>query len=246
MKPLLVSGLSFSFGRDPVLQDVNLALEPGRMYALLGRNGSGKSTLLRVLTGVLPKKKGQILWNGTPLHKLTPGQLARHVAVVWTGRPMEALRVHEVLNTGAPAGMHPDEIGKRISELTREWHLGHLIQRPVGELSDGEAQSVLIARALIQDTPVVLLDEPATHLDLVRKANIFALLRQLTRQGKTVLFSTHDIQLLSGLADRILVLDQGVLQEYSPAEAFDALASLFRNEMLIFDRNCQTFKLRNL
>ena len=246
MKALQVRDLYFSYGARSVLEAVNFDAEQGRMYALVGRNGSGKSTLLRLLTGVIPLQRGEVLWNGTALRRLTPGQLARHVAVVWTGRPMENLRVYEVLATGMPPGFTAREKDVRIRGLAADWQMEHWLQRPVGQLSDGEARMVLIARALLQDTPVVLLDEPATHLDLVHKAQIFGLLRQLTRQGKTVIFSTHDIQLLSGLADRILLLHQGHLQELAPDEASGALERIFSHEMLTFDKQCKTFKFRKL
>ncbi len=246
MKPLEVQDLYFSYGARPVLQAVNLAADAGRMYALVGLNGSGKSTLLRLLTGVLPLQRGRVLWNGTDLHRLSPGQLAARVAVVWPGRPLENLRVYEVLATGTPPGLTAREKDARIRSLAADWEMEHWLQRPVGQLSDGEARMVLIARALLHDTPVVLLDEPATHLDLVHKAGIFGLLRQLTRQGKTVMFSTHDIQLLSGLADRILLLHQGRLQEFEPDDALEALTGVFSHEMLTFDKRCQTFKFRKL
>ncbi len=246
MKALQVRDLYFSYGARSVLEAVNFDAEQGRMYALVGRNGSGKSTLLRLLTGVIPLQRGEVLWNGTALHRLTPGRLARHVAVVWTGRPMENLRVREVLATGLQPGLTAREKDDRIRTLARQWHIEHRLDRPVGQLSDGEARMVLIARALLQDTPVVLLDEPATHLDLVHKAQIFGLLRQLTRQGKTVVFSSHDIQLLSGLADRIWLLHQGHLQELAPDEASGALERIFSHELLTFDKQCKTFKFRKL
>jgi len=242
INPLLVKNLSFSFGNKRILRSVHLSLEAGKVYALVGLNGSGKSTLLRLLTGILPVQEGKIYWNGVPLESLLPGQLAQNVAVVWTGRPMENLRVSDVLATGIPSGLSKEQAYGRMWRFIAEWKMDSWLNRQIGQLSDGEARVVMIVRALLQDTPVIVLDEPATHLDLVRKAEIFLLLRKLAHEGKTILFSTHDLQLIPDFTHSIMVLHQGHIHTFLPSNANEAFAQIFRHKALKFDKQCKGFR----
>ncbi len=239
---LEVKNLTFGYDDRPLLRKINFRLEPGKLYALMGPNGSGKSTLLQLLTGILHGYDGRIIWQGRDLNRMAPGELASLAATVWTTPPLGSLTVDEVLHTGIRRNWKPAR--GLLHQVTAEWELEPLLHRPLDTLSDGEKQRVMIARAWLQDTPVMLLDEPTTHLDLGHKARVLTGLRQAVRRGKTVLFSTHEMQLVADVADRILLLRNGRLDNLTPGEAMQALPAVFSNDLITFDPLTRTVKLK--
>ena len=203
------------------------SLPRGTLTVLLGTNGAGKSTLLRTLAGLQPPLAGDIFWEGNSLASLTPEERAKRLSIVLTVRPETGnLTVREVVALGrlphrqglwgsrnAAADAEAVESAMRLT-TTSAWS-----ERPVSRLSDGERQRVFIAKALAQETPLILLDEPTAFLDYPSRVQFFNLLKRLTNEmGKTVLLSSHDVELAATHADRILLLSKESLC-LAPTEA---------------------------
>ena len=203
------------------------SLPRGTLTALLGTNGAGKSTLLRTLAGLQPPLAGDIFWEGNSLASLTPEERAKRLSIVLTVRPETGnLTVREVVALGRlphrqglwgsrNAAADAEAVESAMQQTTTSaWS-----ERPVSRLSDGERQRVFIAKALAQETPLILLDEPTAFLDYPSRVQFFNLLKRLTNEmGKTVLLSSHDVELAAAHADRILLLSKESLC-LAPTEA---------------------------
>lgn len=232
---------------------LQLTLWPGELVCLLGPNGAGKSTLLRTLAGVQAPLGGQLTISGVPLAGLTPEARARQLSVVLTER-LEAgsLTVQELVNlgrhphTGWLGGLSAHDHAQVRTALAATG-TDQFAHRLVSELSDGERQKVMLARALAQDTPLILLDEPTAHLDLPNRVALLRLLHQLARNmGKAILLSTHELDLALQAADRIWLLPaNGELVAGAPEDLVlnGAFAAAFQCEGLAFDQATGTFEL---
>lgn len=220
------------------------SLHTGSLVALIGTNGVGKSTLLRTLAGLQGALFGHIFWNGCPIAKLSPGHLARTVSVVLTFRPaIDALTVREVVEAGRIphtsrfGGLSPADRAK-VDEALEQTGASSFQNRSVLALSDGEHQRVFLSKALAQETPAILLDEPTSFLDFPSKIQTFSLLRRLAHErGKAILVSTHDVEAALHFADELWVLTPGGLTSGTPAAlAHDGtLSSLFDATGVRFD-----------
>ncbi len=232
---------------------LRLALRPGELVCLLGPNGAGKSTLLRTLAGLQPPLAGRLAVGGAALAGLSAAARARHISIVLTERPDAGLlTVRELVtlgrhpHTGWLGGLAAHDYAQVRAALaaTDTTAFAH---RPVAELSDGERQKVLLARALAQDTPVVLLDEPTAHLDLPNRVALMRLLHRLARTtGKAILLSTHELDLALQAADRVWLLSaDGALRAGTPEDLVlsGAFAAAFAREGLAFDTATGTFAL---
>lgn len=246
MKPLLhTEGLRIGHGPRVLQEDVRFGLEAGTLTALLGTNGIGKSTLLRTLAGLHAPLGGRVLMEGEDLTRLPMVERARRIAIVLTGRTRaEGLDVR----TAVALGRSPwtgrwgrmsaldHELVEQALQLTGAQGLQ---DRMLVSLSDGEAQKVLLARALAQDTRVVLLDEPTAFLDLPNRVQLLRTLRQAVRdQGRAVLLSTHDLQLALDLCDGVLLMQRDrPLWQGTPAEAVTSgmLELVFAGTGISFD-----------
>jgi ABC-type cobalamin/Fe3+-siderophores transport system ATPase subunit len=235
---LAAEGLSFSYGKAPVIRHLSLEIARGSFAGLIGPNGCGKSTLLRLLSGVLAPAEGRVLFEGEALADIAPRTRASRIAYVpqqqRTVFPFTALEV--VLTGRSP---HTSRF-RFESEADREIALraladvgaAHLAPRPVTELSGGEQQMVSVARALAQNAGLLLLDEPGASLDLKHRAQLGAALRRLRGERElTALVVTHDLQMLDSSFDTLFVMREGrlvaegasreVLREDVLAAAFD-------------------------
>lgn len=200
--------------RLPVLCDLDLALEPGSLTCLLGPNGSGKSTLLRTLAGMQPALAGQVRVLGDDIRRLSARERARRIGVVLTDRvSVGALSVTDLVALGrypyrgwARASANEDDAAVRWAiEVTGA---GPLAQRDVDELSDGERQRVMIARALAQEPAILALDEPTAFLDVIGRVEILGLLRRLAAETqRAILCTVHDLELALRVADTVWLLD---------------------------------------
>ncbi len=206
--------LSVGFARMPLLEGVNIALNAGELVALIGVNGGGKSTLLRTLSGVQAPLSGVVEINGGPLNDLSAWLRAKQMALVLTERPQAGLLdVRTLIAFGRqPWTGHFGRLTSRdeaaIDKAMDLAGVSAFAARSLHQLSDGEAQRVMIARALAQDTPLLLLDEPTAFLDLVNRVRVFRLLRDLAhKEGKGLLLSTHDLQSALDLCDRVLLIN---------------------------------------
>lgn len=204
---------TIGYNRRPLLEHVDATFSRGRLSALLGRNGSGKSTLLRAMAGLNHDYTGEIIIDGK-CSAVSPAQRAKTVAFVNTSRLRIAnLKCADVVALGrAP---YTNWIG-RMQESDRDIveralqlvGMTDFAGRDISSLSDGEAQRVMIARALAQDTPVILLDEPTSFLDLPNRYEVCSLLKKLTvERQKTIIFSTHELDIALRIADDIALID---------------------------------------
>jgi iron complex transport system ATP-binding protein len=223
---LRADGVTVEVRSRAILRDVSLALAEGERVALVGPNGAGKSTLLRALAGTLRPTAGRVELGGVPIQELGRAQVARRLAVVpqQTALPF-AMRVEEVVALGrlpheAPLrGSRPADRAAVAAAIERVG-LGHLLGRDARELSLGERQLVLLALAVAQEAPVLLLDEPTVHLDLRHQVEAMELLRDLNERDGTALVAVlHDLGLAAHFFPRLVVIDHGrVVADGPPAE----------------------------
>lgn len=222
---LFLDGVSAGYGPRPALRAVDLLVEAGEVVGLIGPNGSGKTSAIRVASRTLRPDAGTVLVDGRDPYGMRSREAARLVAVV----PQEvaatfAFTALEVVLMGrspylsALGGGSPEDY-RRAREAMEVAGVHHLGDRSIDELSGGEKQRVLLAQALAQDAPVLLLDEPTTHLDLRHVVAILAAVRTLAREGRAILAVFHDLNLAAGVCDRIVALDGGrVVAEGGPHE----------------------------
>ena len=237
-----------------VLQDVNLKLNQGEFACMLGPNGSGKSTLLRTFGNMQPPFAGSVEIGGRDIDRLSSHVLAKLLSVVLTDRlTVGRLTSYELVGlgrypyTGWSAGMTPED-HRIIRWAIRATRSDDLAARDVSELSDGERQRVMIARALAQQPTVMLLDEPTAFLDLPTRVEITGLLKRLTREtGLAVLMSTHDLDLALRSADTLWLITPGrEVMQGAPEDLIlqGALQSTFSSEELVFDSDMGGFRPR--
>ena len=225
-----LDNISLSYGSRTILRDVSLHLGKGELCALVGRNGAGKSTLLRALTS-----NNSTLIDGTPLGKLSPEKMAQMVAIVTTERiRIENLLVEDLVAMGrAPYTNwvgHLQDIDRQIvREAIEMVGLAEFAERETSSLSDGELQRAMIARAIAQQTPVILLDEPTAFLDIPTRFEVCRLLADLAhKEGKCILFSTHDLDSAMPVCDSVAIIDGGTLRKLPTAEAAAEIERIFR------------------
>lgn len=214
MQTIQLYNLSIGYGNHAVVSDINAILNSGRLTCLLGRNGVGKSTLLRTLAGFIPPLAGKIYIQGTPLERLSHQELAEKISVVLTERmDIRNLTATELVNLGRTPytgfwGVLSDEDHKIVSNAMQLVGIEQLAERNISSLSDGERQKVMMAKALAQQTPIIILDEPTAFLDFQSKVDTLRLLAQLAHElDKTVFLSIHDIELALQITDEIWLLD---------------------------------------
>jgi iron complex transport system ATP-binding protein len=215
---LNISQLSVSYSNRRVLHDVSLIVESGEVAALIGPNGAGKSTLIRAVSGFIPSS-GVIRLDGHTLDQLTSTERARRIAVVpQTVSLPPAFTVWETILFGrTPYLNFLGQLSERDESIARRAlervDALDLIDRRVGELSGGEQQRILLARALAQSTPILLLDEPITHLDLHYQISLLDLVRKLAHEDHlAVLIALHDLNLAARYADKVILLVKGEIK----------------------------------
>jgi len=212
-------------GRD-VLRDVDLNFAPGRVTVLLGPNGCGKSTLLRAACGLLPVSGGEVLLDGIPLTDYRPQQIAQKIAYLPQSRSVPNITARRmVLHGRFPYLSYPRRYRREDYEAAdralEQVDALEIADCSVAELSGGQRQKVYLAMALAQDTETILMDEPTTYLDIRHQMEVMALARTLAQQGKAVVLVLHDLCLAMEIADEIVVLWDGRLQQAgTPEEVF--------------------------
>lgn len=234
-----------------IQSNLNLTAERGELIVLIGKNGCGKSTLLRSIAFLQPIHKGSISLNGKNLTQLSPGKRARLLSIVLTEQQSVAsFTVKELISIGRDPytgwlGNLTEEDKKIVAEATDLTDLNGFEERNIHELSDGERQRVFIARALAQDTPLIILDEPTSHLDLPNRINILLLLQKLARDtGKTILISTHELETAMQVADKLWLMESrggvsvGVPEDMVLNGSFD---KVFHHHNYEFDKEYGSF-----
>ena len=209
----------------PVISDINLELRSGQLVCLIGENGIGKSTLLKTLTGFLPKLRGSLLLGNRDIESFSQRELARQVSIVLTQKPdVQNLTIEEIIGLGRSPytgffGRLRAEDRKVVDDAIATMGIEKLRGRMIQTLSDGERQKVMIAKALAQETPIILLDEPTAFLDFPSKAETFQSLQRMAHErDKLILLSTHDLELAVRFADSLLEVKKGALQAVSASE----------------------------
>jgi iron complex transport system ATP-binding protein len=231
-------GVRAGYGERTVLDGVDLAIRPGEWVAIVGPNGAGKSTLLRLMTGLLQPSAGTIRVSGTDLATLPRDEVARRVAVVPQPSSLPfAATVESVVALGRLPhedrirGLRPADRAAVAAAIERVG-LGRLVGRDVRELSLGERQLVLLAVAIAQGAPIVMLDEPTVHLDIRHQLDVMDLLADLNaRDGRTIVTVIHDLHLAARRIPRIVVVADGrIVSDGSPSEALpaDVVREVFR------------------
>jgi iron complex transport system ATP-binding protein len=200
--------------RAPVASGLNLHLHSGQLTCLIGPNGTGKSTLLRTLAGLQKPLKGMIRIDGQPIEQFRSDELARRISIVLTDSAHPGdLRVDQVVELGRlPYSNWLGSLSQQdhliVEEAIKQVDAGSLMERSFGELSDGERQKVMIARALAQDTIIMILDEPTAFLDWSNRVDLLVSLKRIAAEtGKAILISSHDLELVLQIADEIWLMD---------------------------------------
>lgn len=245
-----------SKGQNTVIaENLNLSLASGKLISLVGANGIGKSTLLRTLTGIQKPLSGKVILNDKEVNTYEPLALAKNLSLVLTEKlPPNQLTVFELIALGRQpytnwlGKLSPDDLQK-VNDAIALTNIPHLANKKYYEISDGQLQIVLIARALAQDTPLIILDEPTTHLDLHHKVSVFKLLKKLSQETeKCILFSTHDIDLAIQLSDEMIVMTEKKVAQDKPSQLISngIFDTIFNDADLFFDTEKGKFMFKNL
>ncbi|MCB0375252.1 MAG: ABC transporter ATP-binding protein [Sinomicrobium sp.] len=236
-----------------IAEAIGFSIYEGEFVGIVGANGSGKSTLLRTLAGLQPALSGAIYLNRKPLYRYTAAALASALSLVLTEPvPVRNLTVAEIIALGRQP--HTNWIGTlsendryAIENAMETTKITALRNKRCYELSDGQLQKAMIARALAQHTGLILLDEPTTHLDLYYKAYILKLLKHIVRETqKTVIFSSHEINMAIQLCDKMMVLAENAVYFDTPCRLIEkgAFNSLFPEDFIYFDGQSGSFKVK--
>ena len=236
-----------------IAKNIQLQLKKGKFVSLLGKNGIGKSTLLRTLSTIQRPLEGNIFIDQKNVTQFDNNQLATYISLVLTERlPESQLTVFELVALGRQPhtnwvdhltafDIEKIEIAMKLTEIT------HLASQRYYELSDGQLQRVLIARALAQDTPLIILDEPTAHLDLHHTLQIFKVLKKLvTETSKTILISTHEVNLAIKFSDEIALITENSFHKDTPKNLIEnnIFDTLFPDEIIRFDKTLQQFVMK--
>lgn len=257
-KSLLIETKKLSVGYDkkPILANLNLKIQKGEMICLMGPNGSGKSTLLKSMVGILPVVAGLVELKGERLDKINKEELAKNVSIVLTDKGnIQELTVEDVVRLGRfPYTNNFGKLGKIDRKIIKEsietLNLEPIRGRLISELSDGQVQKVFIARALAQDTELIILDEPTSYLDISNKMELMSTLSRISKEsGKALLFSSHDWELALEMCPKVWLLDNsGSISMGAPEEFLynGVMQKLFMNEKFYLNNSSGRFcELKN-
>lgn len=248
-----LSDITLAFGHRELIAHASTEFTRGNLIALLGRNGTGKSTLLRAIAALGSVQGGTIEIDGRPISTLSPTELARNIAFVNTERiEVEAMTAYELVAIGRSPytdwmGRLTDDDHTIINKSMRMAGVESLANRKVDTLSDGECQRVMIARALAQQTPIILLDEPTAFLDLPNRYELCTLLAELAHTSKRcIIFSTHELDIALTLADSIALVDTPHLTHLQTEDmiASGNIERLFLGNNVHFDTKSRSIRFK--
>ena len=217
--------LDFSYQKKRVIYGVSLGFGENEFVGLIGPNGAGKSTLLNLLMGLYPPEEGQVYLSGNDITQITRKNIAQKISFVPQDVSIEyAFSVREIVAMGRNPHLGAFQIESQydhviIDRAMQKTDILSMAERRVDQLSGGERQRVFIARALAQETPILLLDEPTASLDLCHQLSLLTLIRQLCSEGLLAIAAIHDLNLAARFCDRLIMLDQGsVVAQGTPRE----------------------------
>ena len=233
---LRLNDVCAGYGGKDVLQNISLQIPAGKITVLSGANGCGKSTLLKTLAGMIPKSSGEIQIDGKFLETYRQGELAKKIAYLPQSRNIPEITIFRmVLHGRFPYLSYPRRYGKKdmgiAGKALRQVGLEAYAEKPLSQLSGGMQQKVYIAMALAQDTPVILMDEPTSFLDISYQVKLMEMARELADMGKTVILVLHDLSLALRTADQMVLMEQGkICKTGTPEEVFQSgmLEQVFR------------------
>ena len=239
-----VQSLSVTLGENTILKDASFSIDSGEFVGIIGPNGSGKTTLLKALRGLYPTSGGDVLWDGKSISSLSDKEIAHHVAYmqqsVNVSFDYEAIDI--VMTARYPYLKWWEQEGPEdkviVEQAMKEVGVYHLRNRSVQSLSGGERQRVFLAKALAQQTEVLLLDEPTAALDLVYADDIFYEGRRLCDEGKTILIVVHDLELAAKYCTKLVLVSDGhIIDVGTPREVLtaDNLRAAFHLSAAVYD-----------
>ncbi|MCY2688171.1 ABC transporter ATP-binding protein [Salinimicrobium sp. TH3] len=236
-----------------VASGIDIAVKEGELVAVIGINGVGKSTFLRTISGVQEALSGKIEIKEENRENISSEKLARMISLVLTEQPLSKnLSVPELVALGRQPytnwiGSLTAEDRKKVREALALVKIEDLQTKKCYELSDGQMQKVLISRALAQDTPLMILDEPTSHLDMYHKAQVLKLLKDLSLSTqKAVIFATHEINLALQLCDKIILMKPKEVVQDTPQQLIQKghFESIFPQDLIVFDRTTKSFRIK--
>ena len=249
----LLIGYTHNKQLQPVMGVIDAALHKGEMVALIGRNGAGKSTLMRTLAAFQEPLSGKITYPDGKSDRRRAADLAKQLAVVLTGNSgIYSLTVREVVAMGRVPytgllGNERKRDKEAVDAAMQAVDIVHLSERKIETLSDGERQKAMIAKALAQETPVIMLDEPTAFLDFGSRVQLFKLLKHLAHEkGKSILVSTHDLELVLQLTDRLWLIHDKKMHTGTVATLTDdgVLSSFIEAEGIYYNRKDKRIEIR--
>lgn len=255
MKELLTTyNLEVGYKRKKVLSNIDLVINSGEVVTILGANGIGKSTLIKTLTGEISPIGGQVIVAGKPIESYTQKELSKHIAIVTTDKVQAGgLKVIELINLGRHPhtgyfGRLADKDIQIVRKAMNDVGIAHKENSYLSELSDGERQKVMIARAIAQQTPIIILDEPFSFLDTASRIEILSLLKNICRTDNVgILLSSHDVSQAMRMSDRIVLVDKD--REITVGTPYDLICNnkiqnMFNNPDIIYDKSQSDFILK--
>ncbi len=248
-------GYSSKKAQTIVASNINIELFEGELIGLIGANGIGKSTLLRTLTNVQNALNGTIIINDKNLIQFNSTELAKTLSLVLTEQMVSKnLSVFELVALGRQpytnwVGNLSENDIDIVNQSMHQTNIEDLKHKKCFELSDGQLQKVMIARAFAQDTDLIILDEPTTHLDMYHKVYILKLLQKMAKDSKkTILFSSHEIDLTIQLCDKLIIMTNGKVLIDTPENHIKQgnFNSLFPKDLIVFDENSRSFRVKKI
>ncbi|MDF1673025.1 MAG: ABC transporter ATP-binding protein [Vicingaceae bacterium] len=252
-KQITISNLTVGYNNDALLSNINITTNSNQLIAIIGRNGTGKSTLLKTLSGTLPNISGSFNVDNKNILTLPETKRAKLLSLVTTKpESVNNITVKDFVSFGRYPYTNWLGIGNKddnttINEAIALCNITELSNRDYQTLSDGEKQRVNIARSIAQNTPLIILDEPTAHLDLVNKIEIFKLLKTLTEiHNKTIIFSSHQIEYALQACNEIWLINNQEINNYTPTQLIEnnLLNEIIKSKDIIFDKTSKTFKLQ--
>ena len=254
MKPTLkIVDLEIGYHKKTIMKGINISSSSNKLIGVIGRNGKGKSTLLKTISGLLPPIEGNVIFNGLNINTISDKKRAKLLSIVFsTTVAIENITVFDFVAYGRYPytnwlGINTDSDKKTIKNALQLCGVNELKDRFYSELSDGERQKVNIARVIAQDTPLIVLDEPTAHLDLINKVEVLKLLKELAaNHNKMIVISTHQIEMALQLCDEIWILNNNEIEINTPNELSEnnKLNVLFDNENIRFNPQKQNFEIK--
>ena len=248
MKPLVeLNQVSFGYGARPAVENINLHLHPGQFAALVGPSGAGKTTLLKLILGVLHPSRGEVSMHGQVINgRVTPrvGYVPQLESVDWNFPVTveQAVWMGQIQNSG-PWPWITTKQHNLVLDILNRLGIDGLINRHIRDLSGGQQQRVFLARAMISNPDLLVLDEPTVGLDIKTAENILVLLAELNRQGMTILLTTHDLNAAAAHLPWVVCINRHIIAQGTPEQVFTEpiLNQTYRGEMIVIRQNGMLF-----